>query len=102
VSQQLPSPPLVPSSMQSGGQLPGNKFLAEMTSPVTGPPVQVSVQHLPEPVASADGTNREVLEPGASVAAPQVPARDKSTGRFVTPMTTVKVDGVWRLTPGAN
>lgn len=108
--QQLSNPAaLVPSSMQSGGVLGDDKGPREMTAPgsapVTGPPTAetVSPQRLPEPVSSAAGTDREVLDPGASVATPQVPARDRGTGQFIAAGSTAKgADGMWRLTTGGR
>ena len=105
MSQRLPDPPLVPSSMQSGGQLPGSKFLAEMGPPgsdtVTGPPApeQVTPQRLPQPMPS----NPEQIGVDASPGdRPRVPGGHPSGkgGQFTTARDPDT--GMWRLTPSAR
>ena len=85
-------------SMLSGGNLgtgtgaPGSPGAAPDTNPA-----QVGPQH--QPTASAAGVSREETEPGG-VVRPDVPPRDRATGRFTTAKDPVS--GMWRLTPSSR
>lgn len=98
---------LTASSMLSGGSIdPALKASLEMSpagSAGAAPdPVaeQVGPQH--EPTSSSSGTSSEVMEPSGAVR-PDIPPRDRSTGRFVSVGSTGKgADGRWRLTSSAG
>ena len=108
--QQVGNPvSLTASSMLSGGSVdPALKASLEMSpagsagaapDPVAA---QVGDQHQPEPTSSSSGTSSEVMEPSGAVR-PDIPPRDRSTGRFVSVGTTGKgPDGRWRLTSSAG
>ena len=96
---------LTASSMLSGGQLdPDLKSRLEMSPPGSdgAAPVRQSFAGRPTSTSrrrAAAGVSREETEPGG-VVRPDVPPRDRATGRFTTAKDPVS--GMWRLTPSSR
>jgi hypothetical protein len=102
--QRLPNPPLTPSSMLSGGQMGEDKHLLDgsgLGSWGAAPePGDLSfAQHLPEPVASTDGYDREQMSPSGSKSPGVLRGPD---GRWRQADTADAGQPEWRPTPSSS